>query len=70
MSEGWKPLCDFVGVDMPSKPFPHSNQKGSLVVDVGFFPRVHKMAIVFRIRLLILMGLLIAVASFFIKRLF
>ena len=24
--EGWEPLCDFLGVEVPSKPFPHLNE--------------------------------------------
>lgn len=23
---GWKPLCDFLGKDIPRKPFPHLNE--------------------------------------------
>lgn len=26
--EGWKPLCDFLGVPIPSVPYPHTNDKG------------------------------------------
>lgn len=26
-SQGWKPLCDFLGVDAPSEPFPHINSR-------------------------------------------
>ena len=44
IGEGWKPLCDFVGAKVPNGSFPHSNQKGSLVVEVGFFPRIRKIA--------------------------
>ena len=25
MKEGWKPLCDFLGVPVPDKPFPRVN---------------------------------------------
>ena len=24
--EGWAPLCDFLGVDVPEEPFPHLNE--------------------------------------------
>tara|TARA_B100002019_G_C21076057_1_gene501432 strand:- start:50 stop:667 length:618 start_codon:yes stop_codon:yes gene_type:complete len=27
--EGWKELCDFIGVEVPNVPFPHSNAGGS-----------------------------------------
>ncbi|MCX6032701.1 MAG: hypothetical protein NT169_25890 [Chloroflexi bacterium] len=25
MKDGWKPLCDFLGVPVPDEPFPHEN---------------------------------------------
>ena len=25
MKEGWGPLCDFLGVEVPDEPFPHLN---------------------------------------------
>ncbi|CAK8693210.1 unnamed protein product [Clavelina lepadiformis] len=31
VKEGWEPLCKFLGVDVPSKPFPHKNVRGSIV---------------------------------------
>lgn len=30
VAEGWEPLCDFLGVDVPPEPFPHVNERGSL----------------------------------------
>ena len=30
VSEGWQPLCDFLGVPVPDKPFPHLNDAKSL----------------------------------------
>jgi hypothetical protein len=27
VTEGWKPLCDFLGVPVPDEPFPHVNDK-------------------------------------------
>ena len=29
VKEGWKPLCDFLGVPVPEKPFPHINERRS-----------------------------------------
>lgn len=29
VTEGWKPLCDFLGVPVPDKPFPHINERRS-----------------------------------------
>ncbi len=29
VNTGWKPLCDFLGVPVPEKPFPHINERRS-----------------------------------------
>lgn len=29
--EGWKPLCDFLGVPVPEKPFPHINERKNFI---------------------------------------
>lgn len=29
VKEGWEPLCDFLGVEVPDKPFPHLNDSDS-----------------------------------------
>ncbi|XP_076810153.1 uncharacterized protein LOC143452898 [Clavelina lepadiformis] len=34
VKEGWKPLCKFLGVDVPSKPFPHKNKQGQMVEEL------------------------------------
>ena len=26
VKQGWRPLCDFLGVEVPDKPFPHLNE--------------------------------------------
>jgi hypothetical protein len=31
-SEGWEPLCAFLGVDIPTTPYPHMNEGGDWVV--------------------------------------
>jgi hypothetical protein len=31
VTEGWDPLCKFLGVPKPSEPFPHANETESLV---------------------------------------
>ncbi|XP_076822635.1 uncharacterized protein LOC143469006 [Clavelina lepadiformis] len=31
--DGWGPLCKFLGVPVPDKPFPHKNVKGSVVAE-------------------------------------
>ncbi len=30
VAQGWEPLCDFLGVDVPPEPFPHVNERDSL----------------------------------------
>ncbi|XP_039268359.2 uncharacterized protein LOC120343290 [Styela clava] len=30
LREGWKPLCEFLGKDIPKVPFPHENERGKL----------------------------------------
>jgi hypothetical protein len=30
VTEGWGPLCEFLGVDVPPEPFPHVNERGTL----------------------------------------
>ncbi|XP_039254414.2 uncharacterized protein LOC120331409 [Styela clava] len=33
-SEGWEPLCKFLGVPVPKEPFPHKNKAGNIVGEV------------------------------------
>nr|CAB3263059.1 uncharacterized protein LOC100187240 [Phallusia mammillata] len=35
VSEGWKPLCEFLGVEIPDKPFPHKNKGGDILQDMA-----------------------------------
>ncbi|MEO8742597.1 MAG: sulfotransferase, partial [Lysobacteraceae bacterium] len=30
VNEGWKPLCDFLGVPIPETPFPNVNDRASI----------------------------------------
>lgn len=34
IGDGWEPLCDFLGVEVPSEPYPHANQPGSFHANV------------------------------------
>ncbi|CAK8693206.1 unnamed protein product [Clavelina lepadiformis] len=63
VKEGWEPLCKFLGVDVPSKPFPHKNVRGSIVEEV-----LAKEPIMIRAKreLIFSITLLIALVSFFI----
>lgn len=44
VGSGWRPLCDFLGVDVPAEDFPHVNDSGSMsdlvgrVTSEGAFP--------------------------------
>ena len=33
LREGWRPLCDFLGVDVPDVPFPKTNSSKEFVED-------------------------------------
>ena len=41
-SEGWKPLCEFLGVPVPDAPFPHKNIRGDIVKDLDSMPLFRK----------------------------
>lgn len=32
IKEGWRPLCDFLGVPVPERPFPHLNERSEFLV--------------------------------------
>nr|CAB3261762.1 uncharacterized protein LOC100177270 [Phallusia mammillata] len=34
VSEGWEPLCEFLGVEIPDKPFPHKNKDAALIKEM------------------------------------
>jgi hypothetical protein len=38
VAEGWQPLCDFLGVDTPSEPFPHHNLRADFWEILGGEP--------------------------------
>lgn len=31
VKDGWGPLCDFLGLSIPDKPFPHKNKRANLL---------------------------------------
>jgi len=35
VQQGWKPLCDFLGCEVPAAAFPHENVKGELVKTIA-----------------------------------
>jgi len=37
-SEGWEPLCDRLGVDVPTEPFPHTNDTNQWRAGLGMPP--------------------------------
>lgn len=40
VKEGWEPLCDFLGVPVPDKPFPHANDRVKMQQRIRLFRRV------------------------------
>ena len=34
VSDGWEPLCQFLGKDVPDCPFPHKNKCAALVAEI------------------------------------
>ncbi|XP_077972171.1 uncharacterized protein LOC120339558 [Styela clava] len=34
VTDGWDPICKFLGVPVPNKPFPHKNKGGKYVIDI------------------------------------
>jgi hypothetical protein len=39
LDEGWSPLCEFLGVDIPDMPFPRVNEGTALVEKIGLIAR-------------------------------
>ena len=35
LGDGWKPICEFLELPIPDKPFPHSNKNGTLLNDLS-----------------------------------
>jgi len=35
VAEGWKPLCDFLGVPIPDEPFPHVNDRAAFAAQIS-----------------------------------
>lgn len=70
--EGWGPLCKFLGVDIPSQPFPRENVKTEIVdkvasgqydYDCGYRNAVLKQTVT---RIVIVLALVIALISYFL----
>jgi len=34
VKDGWEPLCKFLDMPIPSKPFPHRNKKGEITEEL------------------------------------
>ena len=49
LSEGWQPLCAFLGTPIPDVPFPRANVGGALAVDMFQLPLFDKMKHEFRL---------------------
>jgi len=56
VKEGWKPLCDFLGVEVPDVPFPRLNAKSDMVSEIlesKVFEKIHD-EMVFRLVVLVM----------------
>jgi len=65
MGDGWGPLCEFLGREIPDKPFPHRNKKGSITMEL-----INESALFKRIKteMVISSSLLIAGSAYLIYR--
>ena len=46
VKQGWRPLCEFLSVDVPEEPFPHENKQGALARREVFMRRPAMAALV------------------------
>lgn len=63
VKDGWEPLCNFLGVEIPDKPFPHLNTRGELLKNVRRYGAIELLKANWK-RLLILIGLIITIIKF------
>ncbi len=56
VKEGWEPLCNFLNVPVPDKPFPHVNDRAEMQANIR---KVQQTAIVLRIAFFMLLALLL-----------
>ena len=35
VQDGWEPLCDFLGCDVPDEPLPHLNEGGATIKELA-----------------------------------
>ncbi|XP_020912244.1 uncharacterized protein LOC110249992 [Exaiptasia diaphana] len=59
VKQGWKPLCEFLGVEVPDVPFPRLNVKSSAIPDIVNYSGIGK--IVYREALLVLIVFVVIV---------
>uniref|UniRef100_H2ZG74 Sulfotransferase n=1 Tax=Ciona savignyi TaxID=51511 RepID=H2ZG74_CIOSA len=60
VKEGWKPLCEFLGVEVPDVPFPRKNVGGSIVDEWLERPAIKKM----KLEILCSMTAIVTVSSY------
>lgn len=59
VKDGWEPLCAFLGVEVPDKPFPRLNERGNFGGNVAFRQVRQRLLTVALIAGTLLMGLLL-----------
>jgi len=67
LDQGWDPLCKFLDVPVPDKPFPHRNKQGSIVKEVM---ETHEMFVRIKNEILVYGSLLLALVVVFAYWLF
>jgi len=67
LDQGWDPLCKFLDVPVPDKPFPHRNKQGSIVKEVM---ETHEMFVRIKNEILVYGSLLLALVAVFAYWLF
>lgn len=45
VSEGWKPLCEFLDLDIPKVPFPRGNERDSFYTQMRAFDKSRAIAV-------------------------
>nr|XP_002127586.1 uncharacterized protein LOC100181738 [Ciona intestinalis] len=67
-SHGWKPLCEYLDMEVPDKPYPHQNKDASIfTTELNTNPLFCKMFQEFKIFLCIVVVVLAAAALWFFK---
>ena len=59
-SDGWQPLCDFLGVEIPDEPFPRTNERATMKRRMRAMASVAYVVLALPVVILLLIGWLVA----------